>query len=455
MLLAVAWLSSLGYFGSFRYAFRWLLLFHFVLGLLGGRALQQWPTLAAHGWSHPWSTAAACLGCWGLLFVAVSREIGIHHLVSLSGGLDRLMPLWACSQQMFAICALWILFDLMTAWLPLQTWIPLGVMSIALLIPWVYRGEMDVSQCPALNDRVLSPGFLSRDRLYFAFLAPADVFSGDADNGLLRRFGDTPMYANVKFVNGYSTMIPTAMARLLHLGHNGYLPVADVPLLKREVGPQGLFSLMGVEGIVLSRDYLYLAKEFAAQGWKVVRSDTKEALLHRQGPRLGLARAVTSVTWAENLDALVNCIQKRGNAPAPAVLLAAGGEYPSSRHLPQIEVTLAEETRLSVRCHVHNPSARKRGWSCSRVPGIRIPSVPRRQGTGGPRRQRPAPGGLYPCQSRGGVGFEVRTPSVRNGLLLALTGLCLSVAGPGFVRWRRSRHARHSRSPQSARRQRR
>ena len=189
-------------------------------------------------------------------------------------------------------------------------------MAVALLIPWVYRYGKDVPQWPCLDDRILSSAGLDRDRLYFTFLSAEDVKSVDADNGLRRRFANTPLYAGIKFVNGYTAMPTDAMVRLLHMAHNGFVSAADARLLEREVGPDGLFNLMGVEGIVLGRDYLYLAKELEGKGWEVVRSSVNEMLLHRRGPRLGLHGGYRD-HFGGDVDALVDHIQNRGAIRPP------------------------------------------------------------------------------------------------------------------------------------------
>jgi uncharacterized membrane protein YfhO len=88
---------------------------------------------------------------------------------------------------------------------------------------------------------------------------------------------------------------------------------------------------------------------------------------------------------------------------------------------------------------VHNPIAKEEGlilFSRAWYPGYRA-------FLGGKELEVRVANGLQPAvfilaQADGELVLRFAPPSVRNGLLLALTGLSLSVAGPGFARWRRS-----------------
>jgi hypothetical protein len=155
---------------------------------------------------------------------------------------------------------------------------------------------------------------------------------------------------------------------------------------------------------------------------------------------LDLVRAVTQITWVDNLQALVDCIQNRGTAPAPAVLLTTDGTHRPSQVLPSLDVSSIKESRLSVCCHVRNPSVKESGlavFSRAWYPGYRA-------FLDGKELEVQAVNGLQPAvfvppQANGELVLKFAPRSLQKGLLLALVGICLSIAGPAVVQWRCAR----------------
>ncbi len=114
----------------------------------------------------------------------------------------------------------------------------------------------------------------------------------------------------VKFVNGYSVLPGRKGALLLDIGFCGFMAPASVQrLLPNEAGPDGLLELMGVDGIVLGRDYAQFTRQLEDLGWIVVAKTTRDVLLHRCGPPLPIARSLTEIDWVARDDEIPGCIR--------------------------------------------------------------------------------------------------------------------------------------------------
>jgi len=213
-----------------------------------------------------------------------------------------------CATMLLEICALWVVFDAITRRLPrLHPWIAPVIMAVAVIGPWqLFNSRLGTPRW-RLDERVREAGLLDKERLYFAFMSYNDVYSEDAENGLLRRFGNTAMYAGVKFVNGYATFTSPVAAKLLPMEWSGFInPKQVATLLPREAGPAGLLQMMGVDGIVLGKDYACYAKVLEDLGWKVVAKTKRDVLLHWPGPLRRVARPMTEAEWVKDASQIAH-----------------------------------------------------------------------------------------------------------------------------------------------------
>jgi hypothetical protein len=445
LLLGAAVFASYGYYGQFRWAFKWLPLFHLALGLLGAHAIQEWNLqrdrcVRSESWR-----VATCLGCWGIAFLLATQAfhaalvrypIGIGWLDSyfMASNVENASLVSACARLLYGLCAVWIVLDLTTGRLRrIHGWAPVVVMAMATIGPWTYCRSVDYAPRWSLDDRFFDPGPLDRQRLYFAFMSYEDVYSFDADNGLLCRFGNTPLYAGVKFVNGYTPMPGRMANRLLPIDWSGFLRPDKVKyLLPRETGPHDLLRQMGVDGIVLGPDFAHWVPTLERQGWQVVVQAYHNVVLHWPGPTQPVVQSITDVQWVENDNAIVKGVQDRGDSPAPACLLA-DREHPAGAHskFPQVDVSDVDAARLTVRCRVANPSQQHEGlvaFSRAWYAGYRATL------DGAPLEVR-AINGLLPavCIPPGAKGELVLTfapPSVRYGLGIAAIGMLTALIAP-------------------------
>ncbi len=436
-LLCAAILCSIGHWGSFRWPFRWLPLLHLVLGLLGARALQEWPLPRKLALRRPWTTGAAYLGCWGMVFVLAVREVALGRSPT-----DCAMIL-RCATLLLKICALWVVFDAITCrWPRLYSWVAPVVMAVAVLGPWQYFTSIADTPQWRLDERVREPGLLDKERLYFAFLSKEDAYSTDSENGLRRRFANTAMYAGVKFVNGYVCFESPIAGQLLPMNPFGFMSPDEVGrVLPREARPDGLLAMMGVDGIVLGKDYAGYAKALEELGWKVVAKTTRDVLLHWPGPRRQVARPLNKVAWVNDPRQIAAWIHQRGDEACPPILLTREPDLAGKTTILQpVAISAIEESRQAVRCRVENPSRRL----CGGVIFSRAWYLGYQASLDGEPLEVHAVNGLQPFVllppgAKGELLLQFAPYAVRYGLMIALAGSVLAVVGPWCLRGRAKR----------------
>jgi hypothetical protein len=431
-------LCTYGIIGSFRWPFRWLPLFHLQLGVLGAFAVQEWPherSSARKGLVPAFSTT---LGCWGLLFVTLALGWAILESPSVFR-FDNTTPVHVLSGAalMAGICLIWAIGEWLARRSPrFQDWVPVGMMAIALVLPWQFCTSQNSTLQWTIDHRVLEPGLLDKDRLYFAFLFAEKDTNGENDaDGVVRRFGNTPLYAGVKFINGYSPMPNDLHGKILHyewMGCGYIRPKNAKYMIRNETGPDGLLQLLGVDGIVLGRNYVHYTEELEKRGWTVVSETPYEAILHRDGPKLPVIRPVDEFRSVGNAKGIVSGITERGSTPAPALLLADKNHPAGTATLCEpVKVSDIQESRLSVRCRVENPSLRREGFVvCSRAwyPGYQATL------NGKPvdacAVNSIQAGISIPPGAKGELVLRYDPPLLQYGLSLAIFGPCVAIVGP-------------------------
>ena len=251
---------------------------------------------------HPLATIATYLGCWGMVFILAVREVALDRN---SRKLDRalglrqlvarnLRPL-GCPRRDNAQVASPSFMDRPRHHGGRRHW-PLGILQHWAGDATVAIGRAYAFGRPAGQRATSLLGHVVRRRLF-----------PELQDGLLGRFGNMAMYAGVKFVNGYACFTRPLVAKLLPMEWSGFMtPDQVATLLPREAGPGGLLQMMGVDGIVLGKDYAGYTRSLEDLGWKVVaRTKRRDALLHWPGPPRPIARAMTKVEWVKNADQII------------------------------------------------------------------------------------------------------------------------------------------------------
>ncbi len=145
----------------------------------------------------------------------------------------------------------------------------------------------------AIDDGLRAPAPLDPARLYLGLYREA-YFHYTADRtgpgfGRVLRPGSTPMYAGLRFLNGYSPVGPAGIGTLLGAEiHGEFDPGKSRALLRDEAGPDGLLARLGVDGIVADPRLGIVPPE---TDWQGVFQNAEGTVYLRRGAPLG------PVTW--------------------------------------------------------------------------------------------------------------------------------------------------------------
>ncbi len=276
--------------GVFRWSFRWLPLLHIVLALVGAQAWQllaggrtepdvrrtgrlSWRDLRqSGGW---WATVAVAAAWLGMSLGGTSNPDAITHS----------LPAW-----MLGCTLIWLAADLLPGSGPWRRWLPA---AFALATLWLTYQHLPTN-CGlpkyTFDASLADPTPLSRDRLYLSFYrAPEKFYVGSAAPpgfGTVMRPGSTNLFAGLRFINGYSPIMGAGIGRRLRIDTHGEIPPEVArDLLAREAGPAGLLAALGVDGILIARNYP-LDVVPPADEWTPVQTSEEGTVYHRHGPPL-------------------------------------------------------------------------------------------------------------------------------------------------------------------------
>src|SRR5581483_2379127 len=141
------------------------------------------------------------------------------------------------------------------------------------------------------------------------------------------RPGSTPMWAGLRFINGYSPIRPAGVARAFATSIHGEInPGVGNHLLSAESGKDGELALLGVDGIVVASE-LDLAPQPSSE-WEMVLANDEGRVFHRRSPPFARVRSVTSLDsrpgeqFATASISQINDSRNRGEAD---VIVPEGG----------------------------------------------------------------------------------------------------------------------------------
>ena len=295
--------------GLFRWSFRWLPFFHLVLALCAAEVLRIRPRLATG------STAF-------LLLLVMIIPMSIFNL----GGAYAGPVTWIY----FQTAAVWALFELFLPIPKVREWMP-PVATFALLFA-TYICIPPNCGVPKYNfsQDLTKPEPLDRNRLYFAVYSPAEAaYRREYRNGPVgevARPGSTSMWAQLRFINGYSPILAAGVAREFKFFIHGEID-GDMGkyLVENQSGPGGILEQLGVDGIVIAHE---VEIQPIAANWQLEFSSNDGRVFHRNGPPLGGVRSVEWIdTEAEKefVAAKISNVDDSRNHIALDVEVPAGG----------------------------------------------------------------------------------------------------------------------------------
>jgi hypothetical protein len=278
LLLLVLLLAMLPTAGVFRWSFRWLPFFHLILALCAAEALRH---LATSDRRRRFFTRPGVLAfiLIGLITVTVSI---------LRPGGSHAFPLT------------WILLGIATVWalFPPREWTPACVTFAAFLATYLCVPPNGGVPKYNLSQELMKSAPLNPDRLYLSVYPPPEfnyrVEWKPVPIGQVLRPGSTSMWAGIRLVNGYSPIRPAGIARRLNSQIHGELdPQIAAQMLEKEAGAEGEFARMGVDGIIVAREFDFAPKPDSE--WQLAFSNEEGRVYYRTGESLPLVRSVTVI----------------------------------------------------------------------------------------------------------------------------------------------------------------
>ncbi|HEX8281164.1 MAG TPA: hypothetical protein VF551_07295, partial [Chthoniobacterales bacterium] len=316
LLALVVVISMLPSGGVFRWSFRWLPFVHVVLAVCAAEALQRLPATRAR-----WNPAA----CAVLLLLGTAALMWLSHAAGPFG--------WKLWLILLALAVTWGA----TEFLPVRAWAPAAITFASLLATYLCIPPNCGVPRYNFDQNLVRPEPLDPQRLYLSIYPPPErAFRADRDqapSGHIVRPGSTPMWGALRFINGYSPIRPAGVAREFDVAIHGDLAEwSSGFLLNSEAGRNGLLADLGVDGIIVARDWWWFTP-WPEREWELAITSPEGRVYHRRGAPLPRAR----VRPADDDDADAD--------EADGEELAAAGSIrvvQDSRHQVVAEVTAAE-----------------------------------------------------------------------------------------------------------------
>jgi hypothetical protein len=276
LLLLLFFLAMLPTAGVFRWSFRWLPLLHLVLAVCAAEAFASF------------SQKQRRFSAFLMLLLIIMLIIGA---LALRTGGEHLFPL------------AWIFLGLALVWLmieslqsnSLRAWAPAAVVFVALLATYLCIPPNSVAPKYNLAQSLLGPQPLDPQRLYLSVYPPPETSyrleARPAPVGQIVRPGSTSMWAGLRFVNGYSPIRPAGVAREFASAIHGEVdPDLAKWLLQREAGEDGLLEHIGIDGIVVAREFEFIPQP--AGEWNLAAENDEGRVFHRRGQAMPVVRSV-------------------------------------------------------------------------------------------------------------------------------------------------------------------
>lgn len=244
LLFVVCALSMLPSAGVFRWSFRWLPFLHLVMVLCAAEALRVEVNRTR--------VRLFFLGApiFALALIALTTAAGF--LFGTNG--PYVVPVAFCT----ALMALaWIGADFSVP--VLREWAPAVVAFGVLLSTYLVIPPNCGVPKYNLNQDLVNPAPLDPARLYLSIYPPAEIIYRTENKsrpiGQIVRPGSTSMFAGLRFVNGYSPILASGVAKEFGFAIHGEFDWAmQKKLLETEAGDGGLLQRLGVTGIVVAAE---------------------------------------------------------------------------------------------------------------------------------------------------------------------------------------------------------
>ena len=274
------------------------------------RLMPHTATELACGIVPPVALSAGLIILRGTLIRRISWELGLL-LVTLilcvlpTAGLFRWSFRWLpLVHLVLALCAAESLQLLGSSRMPFaRGWAPASVSFAALLGTYFWIPPNCGVPKYNLAQELTQPAPLDPQRLYLSiYPAPEHAYRVEehpAPFGLTIRPGSTSMFGGVRFVNGYSPIRPSGVAREFAAAIHGEIhpDVADLTLYSQS-GSDGLLALLGVDGIIVAREVS--TNPYPASEWQLAVTTDEGRVFHRREGLLARVRSLAALESRPN-----------------------------------------------------------------------------------------------------------------------------------------------------------
>jgi hypothetical protein len=287
LLAVVCALSMLPSAGVFRWSFRWLPFLHLIMVLCAAEALRI-------GSDRVGVRSAFLRGPPVFALALVALTTGASFLFGANGPYAG--PVAICTILMvFA----WIGADFSVA--TLREWAPAAVAFGVLLSTYLVIPPNCGVPKYNLSQELLNPAPLDPARLYLSVYPPAEVIyrmeSKPRPIGQITRPGSTSMWAGLRFINGYSPILPSGVGREWGFAIHGEFDWAmQKKLLETQDGSE-LLDYLGVDGIVVAAESGL--RPLPVDKWQEVFASDEGKVYHRSespSPRVAFLEPAVVVT---------------------------------------------------------------------------------------------------------------------------------------------------------------
>jgi hypothetical protein len=283
LLLLLLLLSMLPTAGFFRWSFRWLPFFHLVLAICAAEVLRSFQDSR-----KPWSAIPAITGLTLVILTAVAISM------FRTGGRYAFPLVWI----LIGLAALWFLLEFLLPDSRFRQCVPAMTTFCAFLATYICIPTNCGVPKYNFSQALLQPAPLDAQRLYLSIYPWAELTYCVAYKpqpvGETLRPGSTPMWAGLRFINGYSPIRPAGVAREFSTSIHGEInPSVGSHLLGSEAGKDGELALLGVDGIVVAQE-LDLMPQPSSE-WEVFLTTDEGRVFHRRGAAFERVRSITSL----------------------------------------------------------------------------------------------------------------------------------------------------------------
>jgi hypothetical protein len=207
----------------------------------------------------------------------------------------------------YAFPVTWIFLGLAASWWflesfsrdsVLRTWRPAAITLLALLATYLCIPPNGGVPKYNLSQELLKSSPLDPERLYLSIYPWAEeiyrIENKPQPVGQLVRPGSTSMWAGLRFINGYSPVRPSGVAREFHTAIHGEIdPSVAEYLLNYQAGGDGELAKLGVDGIVVAREMNFSPQPESE--WELVVSTDEGRVFHRRGTAFARVRSLPSI----------------------------------------------------------------------------------------------------------------------------------------------------------------